>query len=228
MTHAIRRAAVRAIPLFVAAGCATSMESGPPLADPGALASRAAGRAGAETPALIRFAWKYGDRRGDVRGDGVARFNPPDSLRLDLFTSGDVAMAVASASGSLTSLGQIEDVDVPPQSFVFAMAGLFRPAAGPSPRGFVAGEDSVLAYGSEGGRTQFFYLRDGRLRRLEERRNGRVERRVNLEWTDGGAWPQSAEYRDLERRSRVRWTIESVRAPVPNHPSEIYALPYSR
>ncbi|MFO7587960.1 MAG: hypothetical protein R6X22_07780 [Gemmatimonadota bacterium] len=226
MTRAIRRAGARVLPLFLVGGCATAIESGPPLADPAAIAVRLASRTGAERPATLRLAWRYGDRRGDVRGEGVARFNPPDSLRLDLFTSGDVAMAVASAGGRLTSLGEIDEIEVPPRAFVFAMAGLFRPDGPEPPRGFLAGSDSVLVYGSAEGRTQVFFLRDGRLRRLEERRGGRVLRLVRLEWPVEGAWPTGAEFRDLHRPSRVRWTIESVRSPVARHPSEIYALPH--
>lgn len=226
MTTSMRRAGLRILSLLLLGGCATAIESGPPLTDPGAVAARAGSRAGADEPATVRFAWRYGDRRGDVRGDGVARFNPPDSLRLDLFTSGDVALAVASAGGRLTSLGEIEEIEIPPRAFVFAMAGLFRPDGGATPRGFLAGEDSVLVYGPAGGRTQAFFLRDGKLRRVEERRGGRVLRLVSVEWTESGAWPAGAEFRDLDRPSRVQWTTESVRSPVARHPSEIYALPH--
>lgn len=225
MTRAMRRAGARVLALLLAGGCATVVESGPPLADPAAIAARLGSRAGAKDPATLRFAWSYGDRRGDVRGDGVARYNPPDSLRIDLFTSGDVAMAVASAGGRLSSLGEIEEIEVPPRAFVFAMAGLFRPDDLP-PRGYLAGRDSILVYGPPDGTREVFYLREGRLRRVEERRGGRVLRFVAVEWPDEGAWPAGAEYRDLERPSRVRWTIESVRAPVARHASEIYALPH--
>jgi hypothetical protein len=221
----MRRAAARVVPFLLVGGCATAVESGPPLSDPAGVAARLGSRAGSEVPALLRFAWGYGDRRGDVRGDGVARFNPPDSLRIDLFTSGDVAMAVASAGGRLTSLGEIEEIEVPPRAFVFAMAGLFLPDEG-VPRAYRAGADSVLVYGPPNGTREVFYVRDGRLRRVEERRGGRVLRFVAVEWPDAGAWPAGAEYRDLEKSSRVRWTIESVRSPVARHASEIYALPH--
>jgi len=221
----MRRAGARVIPFLLAGGCATAVESGPPLADPAAIAARLGSRAGSEAPASLRFGWQYGDRRGDVRGDGLARFNPPDSLRIDLFTSGDVAMAVASAGGRLTSLGEIEEIELPPRAFVFAMAGLFRPDEG-EPLGYLAGGDSVLVYGSGDGTRDVFYVREGRLRRVETRRGGRVLRFVAVEWPETGAWPAGAEFRDLERPSRVRWTIESVRAPVARHASEIYALPH--
>lgn len=209
------------------AACAPSIESGPPLENPVAIADRLRSGQGATAPALIRFEWRYGDRRGDVEGDGVGRFNPPDSLRLDLFTSGDVAMAIASADGQLTSRGQIDDVDVPPRPFVFAMAGLFRPQPDAVPRAYVSGGDSVLVYGPFDDRTQVFRLENGRLETLEERRRDKVVRRVRVEWPTDGAWPLSAEYRDFERPSRVRWEIEQVQSPVERHQSEIYALPHT-
>lgn len=210
------------------AACATSVESGVPLADPLSIAARLGSEIDAQTPATIRFAWRYGDRRGDVEGDGIGRFNPPDSLRIDLFTSGDVAMAIASADGRLTSRGQIEDVDVPPRPFIFAMAGMFRPEPGSTPRAFVAGGDSVLVYGPPGDRTQVFYMDGGRLQAVEERQRDRVLRRVRIEWAGDASWPVEAEYRDFERPSRVRWEIEDVQSPVARFPSEIYALPFSQ
>jgi len=210
------------------AACATSVESGVPLADPAAIATRLRSETAAQSPATIRFSWRYGDRRGDVEGDGVGRFNPPDSLRIDLFTSGDVAMAIAAAGGRLSSRGQIDEVDVPPRPFIFAMAGMFRPDPGLVPRAYVLGRDSVLVYGPAGDETQVFYLNGGRLTAVEDRRNDRVRRRVRIEWPGTGAWPVKAEYRDFERPSRVRWNIERVESPVTRHPSEIYALPYSQ
>lgn len=210
------------------AACATSVESGVPLADPAAIAARLGSEGVTQSPATLRFAWRYGDRRGDVEGDGVGRFNPPDSLRIDLFTSGDVAMAIATAGGRLTSRGEIEDVDVPPRPFIFAMAGMFRPDSGFVPRAYVAGGDSVLVYGPPGDRTQVFYLNGGRLTAVEDRKSDRVMRRVRIEWAETGGWPIEAEYRDFERPSRVRWTIEQVESPVTRYPSEIYALPYSQ
>lgn len=225
--RSLRRFGMLAATLSVAA-CATSVESGVPLADPAAIAARLGSGIGTRSPAEIRFAWRYGDRRGDVEGDGVGRFNPPDSLRIDLFTSGDVAMAIAAAGGRLTSRGQIEDVDVPPLPFVFAMAGMFRPDSGSAPRAYVAGGDSILVYGPPGDRTQVFYLNGGRLKAVEDRRRDRVIRRVRIEWAVSGGWPVEAEFRDFERPSRVRWRIEQVTSPVTRYPSEIYALPFSQ
>lgn len=207
--------------------CRVPVESGPPIADPGATAARLLEASGGQRPAFVRFEWAYGDRRGDVDGDGAARFNPPDSLRLDLFTSGEVAMAVALADDALTSLGEIEDIEIPPRSFLFAMAGLFRPDPGVPPRGFEADGDTVLVYGPEA-RRLYFWADGGRLVRVEERDHGRLRRRVELTWDGASEWPSEAEFRDLEEPSRVRWTTTETHMLEEPHRSDIFTLPHAR
>lgn len=206
--------------------CAVPVETGPPIPDPASTAARLLRRSGPDEPSDVRFEWTYSDRRGRVDGDGLARFNPPDSLRLDLFTSGDVAMAVALAGSTLTSLGQIEDVEVPPGAFLFAMAGLFRPSPGTGPQGFAADGDTVLVYGTEADRL-YFFARAGRLVKVEERRHGSLRRKVELEWGEGerSSWPRQAEFRDLDEPSRVRWTIGETRVREAPYPGDIFALP---
>lgn len=206
--------------------CTVPVETGPPIADPASTASRLLQRSGPDEPSFVRFEWTYSDRRGSVDGDGAARFNPPDSLRLDLFTSGEVAMAVALAGSGLTSLGQIEDVEVPPGAFLFAMAGLFRPAPGSTPRGFEAGRDTVLVYGTDAEKL-YFFARSGRLVKVEERRHGSLRRKVELDWGNDARtrWPAEAEFRDLDEPSRVRWTIGETRVREAPYPSDIFRLP---
>ncbi len=208
----------------VAAGCMTSIESGPPIANPADVAGGLAEAVGAAGPVTLRFDWRYADTRGDIGGEGVGRYNPPDSLRVDLFTSGDVAMAIAVADGELRSLGEIEDVEVPGLELMYAMAGLFRPGEGAA-EGYVAGSDSVLVYGGEGDRRTYFFVRDGRLRRVEERVRGRTTQRVNLEWPDSGSWPAEAEYRNLVERNRVRWVVTGTMSHEESHPADAYDLP---
>lgn len=205
-------------------GCASTVESGPPIANPADLAARVAAESAATVPVTLRFDWRYADRRGDVGGQGVGRYNPPDSLRVDLFTSGDVAMAMAVAEGELRSLGEIGDVEIPGLEFVYAMAGLFRPGAGMA-EAYEAGSDSVLVYGGESNRRTYFYVREGRLRRVEERVRGRTVQRVNLEWEGTGGWPSEAEYRNLDEHSRVRWQVYEVTDHEESHPAYAYDLP---
>jgi len=202
------------------------VETGPPIADPARTAARLLEESGPGAPSRVNFDWAYSDRRGSVEGEGVARFNPPDSLRLDLFTSGDVAMQVALAGKALSTLGQIEDVEIPPRPFLFAMAGLFRPDSGAVARGFLADGDTVLVYESEP-TTLYFFAREGRLAWVEERRGNRVLRKVELEWADGLRWPTEAEFRDLDEPSRVRWRIGEARIEEEPYPSEIFRLPHA-
>ena len=206
--------------------CRVPIETGPPIADPAAVVERVLDSSGAAGPAFLRFDWFYGDRRGDVRGDGAARYNPTDSLRLDLFTSGDVAMAVAIAGRQLTSIGGIDDVELPSGPLLFAMAGLFRPDADAELEAYEAGSDTVLVYTVGPDRKQYFFLRDGRLDRVEERDHGRLVRKVELAWAAGERdWPKEAEYRDFGEHSRVRWMIDEIRVLEERHPSDIFAFP---
>lgn len=207
----------------LSASCAVPIETGPPIADPAATAARLLERSGADAPAFVRFGWTYADRRGDIDGEGAARYNPPDSLRLDLFTSGDVALSVSLADERLGSLGEIEDIEIPPRPFLFAMAGLFRPGEGGAPAGFEAGQDTVLVYG-DGARKLYFTARGGRLVKVEERRGGHLERRVALTWSGTGDWPSEAEFRDFDEPSRVRWRIGETRTMETAYPSDIFLL----
>ena len=208
------------------AACRTPIESGPRLADPAIVGERWLEVSGNEDPTFLLFDWFYGDQRGDVRGEGVARFNPTDSLRLDLFTSGELAMQVAMAGANLTSGGTIEDIDVPSGALLFAMAGLFRPDPGITPEAYGTGSDTVLVYVTEPGRKLYFFARGGKLLKVEERDRGRLLRKVELEWPQEEAdWPSEAEFRDFGERSRVRWTIGEIRVLEERHPSDIFVLP---
>ncbi|MEN8143974.1 MAG: hypothetical protein ABFS14_03395 [Gemmatimonadota bacterium] len=200
------------------------IESSPPVANPSAVQTEA--RAGGpEASARIRFEWHYSDRRGAVSGDGVARYNPPDSVRLDLFTSGEIAMAVALRSGSLGSLGQIESVELPEAPFLYAMAGLFEPGDPLLPNGFVVGGDTVLVYPAPNQARRYFFLHGSRISKVEETRAGRTTRRVSLEWEAGAEWPSRVEYRDFQAPSRVSWDVTEVRPEEVGYAPEIFDLP---
>lgn len=208
------------------AGCSSGLQLGPPLPNPADAARRASEfpvRRQAGT--LLRFGWEYADERGNVEGEGAARVNPPDSLRVDLFTSGDVSLRVALASGRLSSSGRIEGVELPSPPFLYAMAGLFRPAVDEPEAAFRTNRGVLLRYRTNGGVRREYLINDGRLLRLEDRRDGRLLRRVTLEWKDGAAWPSSAEYRSTVAPRRVRWRMREVEIrPEPFDP-DIYDLP---
>lgn len=207
-----------------AAGCAASSGARAPLPAPGEVAATLAA-AGPQRPHRVTFRWQYADERGPVRGEGVLRFNPPDSLRLDLFSTGDAAMRVALVEGNLRTAGQIRDVRLPPPAFLYATAGLFRPGGGAPDEGWTVDGERHIAYRTAGGGSLVYRLRDGRMVRLTERGGGRELRRVELAWPDAdGPWPREAEYRDGERDSRARWIVEDAQVEESTFPGEIYEI----
>lgn len=226
------RAAIGAAGLLLAAGwgCA-STGSLEPLDDPAGVADDAERETSPDRPHHVTLTWEFADERGAVEGDGVMRFNPPDSMRLDLFSTGDASMSAALVPGSgLRVAGRIEEVQLPPPPFLYASAGLLRPGGG----GLVEalrGDDGavVLVYESvDGGRLRF-RLEGGRLVEVEERRDGRPVRRTRLTWPDtAAAWPSEAEYRDRTLERRARWRLEEVRPVDQTFPPEIYDLPEAR
>ncbi|MDH3298465.1 MAG: hypothetical protein OEM96_09350 [Gemmatimonadota bacterium] len=219
---------ISAVGTLLVTACRVPIETRPPIANPTVVGEGLVRGTGADGPAFLRFEWFYGDRRGDVRGDGAARFNPTDSLRLDLFTSGEVAMAVALAGSRLSSIGEIEDVTLPSGPLLFAMAGLFRPEAGAELEAYEVGLDTVLVYAAGPDRKLYFFVRGGRLERVEERHRSRLRYKVELTWAAHRRdWPESAEYRDFGERSRVRWTIREIRVLEKRYPRDIFALSHS-
>lgn len=223
--HPLAGSAVPALLLVVGTGCAPALTERPPLSDPAGVARQARVLEGRDVPTFLRFAWSYADARGDVRGEGAARFNPPDSIRLDLFSTGDVSMAVALAGDTLRTRGRIEDVELPGPGFMYAMAGFFRPGSSRPRAGYRLNGEVALRYRSGPGAVRDYYLRHGRLVRLEERRDGELARRVVVTWDGEGTWPRRAEYRDYDTPRRVRWQMEDARVQDEPYPARIYVLP---
>ena len=81
------------------AACATSVESGVPLADPAAIAARLGSETAAPSPATIRFSWRYGDRRGDVEGDGADSGSGPRA-----YVAGKDSVLVYGPPGAATQV----------------------------------------------------------------------------------------------------------------------------
>lgn len=216
-----RRAGAPVIALLL--GCAGGFETGEPLTDPEAVAEQAAGASGADRPVRVIFQWEYADERGNLRGEGVARVNPPARFRLDLFSTAEGSMRAALVDDRLDTGGDLENVELPPPAFLYAMAGVFRPGSGAPSEGFTSGPYEVVGYAAADGGVRRFYLEEGRLIRVEERRDGRLERRIELEWGEDPVWPAEATYRDdVDPRTRVRWALERVVPQSEPFEDEIY------
>ncbi len=206
------------------AACGGGIQRGAPLTNIDEIASRALATTGAKVPVRVVFEWEYADDRGRLRGDGAGRVNPPDKFRLDLFSTAEGSMRAALVDGELTTSGQIEDVQFPPATFLYAMTGVFRPGPGEAVEGFRSGDFDVLGYPAANGGMRYFYFDAGRLDRVEERRGSRMLRRIVLEWGDDPAWPREARYRDDVTPNVVRWELVRVIPQEARWPEEIYDI----
>lgn len=211
--------------LATVAACGGGFERGAPLPDAPEISQRARAASAVEEPAHVLFEWEYVDRRGSLRGEGAGRVNPPDHFRLDLFTSGEGSLSAALVDAEIAHTGDLEDIELPPPTFLYAMTGLFRPGPGPPIEGFESGELRVLGYGTGDGAVRHFYLEGDRLVRVEERRGGRLERRIELAWGEDPRWPAEARYRDDTVPSRARWELLRVRPQPERWPADIYEIP---
>lgn len=137
-------------------------------------------------------------------------------------------MAVALTEGNLSTLGGIEELDLPEPAFLYAMAGMFRPGSSPAAEGFESEEGVVLVYQIPEGRRRLFYLESGRLVRVEDRSGSRVIQRIHVQWGEERWWPREAEYRNLSNPRRVRWTLEEEGESSDPFPRRIYDLEPSR
>jgi hypothetical protein len=133
-------------------------------------------------------------------------------------------MAAVLVEDRLDTLGEMEDVELPAPPFLYAMAGVFRPGDEPPSAGFRSGESEVIGYTLPNGSNRYYFLRDSRLVRVEERQGNRLVRRIDLEWGTDDRWPREARYRDDLRPNRVRWELVEVRTEDTHWPVETYDL----
>lgn len=161
---------------------------------------------------VLTFGWRFSERGSTVEGRGVARLEPPDRVRLDLFTeNGETAARAALVGSDLRAPPDMDDRLVPPPPLLWASLGIFHPGADAE---LLGGEDLVdgpsrLRYRTAVGDEARFLYRDTRLLGAELADGGYVIERVDLEW---GGWddvPATALYRDVRAFRELRVVLES-------------------
>ena len=185
-------------------------------------------RDSAQDPVRLVFEWEYTDHRGPLSGSGAARANPPGSFRLDLFTGADGSLSAALVDGRLTANSDIQDFDLPPARFLYAMAGVFwndAPSAGEDPP---QADGSVELLEPDNSTVVFRFDGGGRIVRVEQRYRGTLIRRADLSWDSNSPWPSEARYRDDERQNGVRWRIQLVDPAAAPWPDEVFVIPGGR
>lgn len=189
----IARAAVLLLMAVVTACAGTLKATGPP--DP-ALERAALENTAPTQPLRIVFDWHMRERDGRFRGQGVARVEPPDRARIDLFgPRGDGLLSAAIVDGDVRLPSAQQTVDLPPPPMMWAVLGVVEPPQGARLISTARKDDRVqLLYLDGGGRLRYDLDR-GRLRGVQWDGPGNRRYTVQLEG-DSLRLPDKAVYRD--------------------------------
>jgi hypothetical protein len=206
------------------AGCASAPPPAAPPVDPGAVQEEATSASALDHPYRIVFQWELTEPGVRLRGQGVARVEPPYRARLDLFSAGGDRLAAAALVGDELRVPAGMVVEVPPAPMLWGALGVFRPGPGvygASATRPSAGRSTLRYLSSEGGELQVSF-RDRRIELMERipDQGGREELRVRF----GGAderFPRDAVYRNHGAVRELRITMESVEH-VETFPSETW------
>ena len=206
-------------------GCAGSaLQSAPalPRADLDAQVRIAGEASRIARPVQLTFAWRA--REPDFRdsGIGVARVEPPDKARLDLFLdNGETAAIVALVGDDLRAPAALPLELVPPPALLWAALGVFRPGTGVETlEGRRTDTAMELRFGLPGGNLLRFRMHDLRVVEAAVLRDGAVVERVVVAGSgEESAYPAEATYRNLRDYRELELRLESFEHvdPFPSH-----------
>jgi len=203
----------------VAAACARRLPEAVPIERSREVARQLQVATLPDRPLHIVFDWRYRGREGRFSGEGAVRFNPPDSVRLDLLGPGWSGVQSAVLLGAdVYYLGE-QRVTLPPPTFMWAMMGTFRPPAGIEPAAARRGERVEVSYRlAEQRAVTFVFDGSGRLIEATLALRGDVIEEIKLEpgESNGGfAVPGAARYRDLRNFHEISIEVISAREREP-------------
>jgi hypothetical protein len=213
-----RRPALRALPAAaiaaLLAGCGPTIGAPPGerVADPDA-AVTALQAAAPEGPVHARYAWELDEAGSRLRGQGVVRAIPGERARVDLFgPRGETYLSAALVDGEYRFAGgAAPQVQLPPPAFLWAAFGVFDPPARPLEAAVENGR-LTLRYQEEGQETLEFtadgWEADPRLVRARRGGPRGVMESVDVTWTEDGAHPLTARYRDWREYRTLTLTLE--------------------
>ena len=166
-----------------------------------------------ERPTLIIFEWRLTEREGRFDGRGVARLEPPDRVRLDLFLgNGETLTTAALVGGDLRIPPGAQTNLIPPPHLLWGTLGVFEPGTGAALLGGSVVEDAdlLLRYGFASGEELRYTLRGPLIRQVELVRDGDVVQRVAVEQEADERFPSVAVFRDMGEFVELTITRESI------------------
>ena len=206
-------------------GCAGSaLRSAPalPRSDLAAQVRVASEASRIEQPVQLTFAWRAREPGFRDDGIGVARVEPPDRARLDLFLDNGESAAIAALVGDDLRVPAALPLElVPPPALLWAVLGIFRPGDGVETlEGRRADTAMELRFGLPGGNLLRFRMHDRRVVEASVLEEGAEVERVVIAWSgDESAYPAEATYRNLRDYRELELRLESFEHvdPFPPH-----------
>lgn len=178
-----------------------------------------------ERPTQLFFDWSAQEPDFRGSGQGVARLEPPDRARLDLFLDNGEQVAEAVLVGDELRIPPWVEVRmIPPPPLLWASLGVFRPGPG-AELIEVRGQSQLNAeYRLPDGLQLRFSIEGRRVVGASVRDGDDVIRTLSVAETDPGArFPAEATYRDLPDFRELRVHLSTVEY-VDSFPADIWSV----
>tara|TARA_B100001123_G_scaffold450485_1_gene621472 strand:+ start:7669 stop:8367 length:699 start_codon:yes stop_codon:yes gene_type:complete len=172
----------------------------------------------------VVFNWSIREPNLRVGGEGVARLEPPDRARLDLFLdNGETLLAVALVDNDLRAPRETPMQVIPAPPLLWASMGVFKPGDSLELLGAgKKGEITTLGYKIDDDNELWYQIIGDKIVGVELFRGGSVLHRVSLDHEIGWELPSEAVYRNLGSFREVKITVKNVEYMDP-YPSNIWS-----
>ncbi|MGH7457485.1 MAG: hypothetical protein ACREKN_00155 [Longimicrobiaceae bacterium] len=224
MRNRIHLVAPQLVVLMAACAPALSAPQGVPVDDAARVEQSASAALLPDRPGRADFGWELNEQGTRLHGRGVARYQAPRRLRIDLFgPRGETYLAAALVDGEYRIPAALEGrVRLPSPSLLWAALGVLEPPGGELSAALSADSVLTLRYSRPGDEAFGFEIGDwpGDPRLLSSRasRSGSVTESVQLEAGPAGG-PGRARYRNWAEYRDLTLTFEKVADAGPFDPS---------
>lgn len=209
---------VTALAVVGTTACAPGLQepAGTPVPDPRAVAAKLVRASIPESPRQATFAWTLNEAGTRLQGRGVARFEAPERLRLDLFgPRGETYLSAALIGDTLLVPPAVQGrITLPSPSLLWGALGITHPPAGAQLVSATRTEqDLILRYQSPDG--QFFQFQADRsseaprLREVERLGDSGVLESIELSYNTEGMLERTR-YRDWPAYRELVLDIEEI------------------